>query len=181
MSSGVFSTSCFKTITNGPPNCLTPTSYEDNLRGCPDQIRLSVPEKWTLSTDITYCKKIHRSVCMTSNRQQVPFCRCILFWQQWLWFSERCDSPFHTSCFFNIGFHVTFYNERLIPILFVIKKTPRVSETFQVFSPLSWLVWVKVMVRRSFYTRSLTGVSRRKREKTVRFFFGKNWTPAKIK
>ncbi len=65
-----------------PDNRLAPTFYKLSLGRCPYQHSLSVAETWAFSIGITCFIDMHRSVCTTSNRNQVAFCRCIRFWKQ---------------------------------------------------------------------------------------------------
>ncbi len=76
-----------------PDHRLVPTFYKLSVGGCPHQHSLTVTETWTLYIDITCCNEIHRSVCTTSNQQQVPFCRWCLFWKKILFVSL----PVHTD------------------------------------------------------------------------------------
>ncbi len=70
----------------------------------------------------------------------------------------RSDSPFLVSWdFSNVGVHVPFYTVRFIPKLVPAKDTLRVRHR-DTSSLDPSLDWVKVLVRRSLYVRSLTGV-----------------------
>ena len=68
----------------------------------------------------------------------------------WSWFSSLWDSPFRASCFSKVGVHVTFERRRLIQIFFATK------DTLSVHTPV--VTGLSEGPRRSFYTRSLTGV-----------------------
>ena len=65
-----------------PDNHLTPTFYKLMLGRCPHQHSLSVAKTWAFCIGFTYCNEINRSVCMTSNWQQVPFYRWSRFYKQ---------------------------------------------------------------------------------------------------
>ena len=65
-----------------PDNRLAPTFYKLSLGRCLHQHRLPVSETWALSIGITSCSEIQRSVCTTSNRNQLAFCRCCRFLKQ---------------------------------------------------------------------------------------------------
>ncbi len=82
-----------------PDNHLVPTFYKLNLGGCPRQHIMSVTETWALSIGIVSCNEIHRSVCTTSNQQQVPFCRYIHFYKQSIFVSHHSGTVTETFRF----------------------------------------------------------------------------------
>ncbi len=63
-------------------NHLAPTFYKLSLGRCPHQDSLSVAKTWAISIGITCFIDMYRSVCTTSNRNQVAFFRCIHFCKQ---------------------------------------------------------------------------------------------------
>jgi hypothetical protein len=135
-----------------PDNRLTPTVYKQTQLGWVSSSEQSVRFRDMGATTASVSKslfvtrhsgvvaetwtswnEIHRSDCTTSN-QQVPFL--------------PMKSLVSTKSFC----HSTIRHVKV--------QSPLYSsyQTHQVFIPLSSLVWVKVLVRRSFYDRSLTGV-----------------------
>ncbi len=70
-----------------------------------------------------------------------------------------CVSYFYGDIFSPVS--RLFYSTVIVKssvLLFIFQYHPVVPSTRQVFIPLSWSVWVKVLVRRSLYTRTLRGV-----------------------
>jgi len=81
-----------------PDNHIVPTFYkrsQTQLGWVSSSGQSARTGTWALFIGIpSWNNEIHRSVCTTSNQQQVPFCRCCLFWKKILFVSLPVDTDF---------------------------------------------------------------------------------------